>query len=315
MWKSSAYELSLGTWITLIGCNSPFSYGRLSTLMLLIWLTNIGTISSLNDKYVLFMTRLRKPIQNLLKAHNLPQKKCMQKRFGEKLKKNKNSQNHKKNTKWIWQKVKKSLNGKEMEGQNLVIVDKACNSQFVTLIFPFFFCFHTFRTSLFHAVTSKPRWQGDRSCKMRVSKLSQTLNPQALLLKAMMVLEWKGWKTNITKMKNVGPKHKAIELQKHDHCKQKSSNRQCKGEKGWNFLSFFIPLTLDKNIKLHVPLANKSHWWWNCKPFEAWTSYSRERKNEMQQTIFIIVNIHNQLLQKCCKERDNENDQNLNPNF
>jgi hypothetical protein len=81
----------------------------------------------------------------------------MQKRFGEKFKKNKNSQNHKKNTKWIWQKVKKSLNGKEMEGQNLVIVDKACNSQFVTLIFPFFFCFHTFRTSLFHAVTSKPR--------------------------------------------------------------------------------------------------------------------------------------------------------------
>jgi hypothetical protein len=57
--------------------------------MLLIWLTNIGTISSLNDKYVLFMTRLRKPIQNLLKAHNLPQKKCMQKRFGEKLKKTK----------------------------------------------------------------------------------------------------------------------------------------------------------------------------------------------------------------------------------
>jgi hypothetical protein len=98
---------------------------------------------------------------------------------------------------------------------------------------------------------------------MRVSKLSQTLNPQALLLKAMMVLEWKGWKTNITKMKNVGPKHKATILQKHDHCKQKSSNRQCKGEKGWNFLSFFIPLTLDKNIKLHVPIANKSHWLWN----------------------------------------------------
>jgi hypothetical protein len=33
-------------------------------------------------------------------------------------------------------------------------------------------------------------------------------------------------------MKNVGPKHKATELQKHDHCKQKAFNRQCKGEKG-----------------------------------------------------------------------------------
>jgi hypothetical protein len=40
----------------------------------------------------------------------------------------------KENTKWIWWKVKKSLNGREMEGQNSVIVDRACNSQFVTLI-------------------------------------------------------------------------------------------------------------------------------------------------------------------------------------
>jgi hypothetical protein len=38
--------------------------------MLLSWPTNIWTISSLGDKFILFMTRLEEPIQNLLKVHN-----------------------------------------------------------------------------------------------------------------------------------------------------------------------------------------------------------------------------------------------------
>jgi hypothetical protein len=38
--------------------------------MLLSWPTNIWTISSLGDKFILFMTRLEEPVQKLLKVHN-----------------------------------------------------------------------------------------------------------------------------------------------------------------------------------------------------------------------------------------------------
>jgi hypothetical protein len=38
--------------------------------MILSWPTNIWTIFSLGNKFILFMTRLEEPIQNLLKVHN-----------------------------------------------------------------------------------------------------------------------------------------------------------------------------------------------------------------------------------------------------
>jgi hypothetical protein len=61
-----------------------------------------------------------------------------------------------------------------------------CNS---TPILPSFLVFAIFSPSL-HIIASESRQQGDRNQKVQASKLSQTLNPQTLLLKAM-VLEWK----------------------------------------------------------------------------------------------------------------------------
>ncbi len=69
-----------------------------------------------------------------------------------------------------------------------------CNS---TPILPSFFVFAFFSPSL-HIIASESRQQGDRNQKVQASKLSQTLNPQTLLLKAM-VLEWKWQKTILYK--------------------------------------------------------------------------------------------------------------------
>jgi hypothetical protein len=61
-----------------------------------------------------------------------------------------------------------------------------CNS---TPILPSFLVIAIFPPSL-HIIASESGQQGDRSQKVKASKLSQTLNPQTLLLKVK-VLEWK----------------------------------------------------------------------------------------------------------------------------
>lgn len=135
---------------------------------------------------------------------------------------------------------------------------------------------------------------------MRVSKLSQTLNPQTLLLKAMMVLEWKGWKTNITKMKNVGLKHKAKELQKHDHCQlwmlyvvSPFSFPLNARFKLWEVYNFIINATL-------LAVGTGSF---------IFLSKVKGIKEDKKFQPFSPLHC---LIQK---ERDNENDQNLNANF
>jgi hypothetical protein len=55
-------------------------------------------------------------------------------------------------------------------------------------------------------------------------------------------------------MKNVGPKHKAKELQKLDHRRQKTSNRQCEGEKKLKFLILFY--TFDFRQKDKAPCSH-----------------------------------------------------------
>jgi hypothetical protein len=63
MCKFDTYESSPRIGIISTWCSFPFAYGKLSTTNLLSWLANVGTIFSLGDRSISFMTRFEKLIE------------------------------------------------------------------------------------------------------------------------------------------------------------------------------------------------------------------------------------------------------------